>query len=66
MLTYLQKFIASLADDREVVFQDVLVLHRYDVAIRWRHRIRARLSCAEETRPWVLMGQRAIELALSP
>lgn len=43
-LTYLQKFITSLTEDREVIFQDVFGLHRGDVAIRWHQWIRARLS----------------------
>ena len=44
ILTYLQKFITGLAEDGEVVFQDVFGLHRGDAAIRWRQWIRARLS----------------------
>jgi hypothetical protein len=48
--SHLQKLIASLAEDGEAVFQDVLGLHRRNVAVRWRHWIRARLRCAEKTR----------------
>lgn len=53
LLTHLQEFIAGLTKDEESVFEDVLGLHRGDMAIRWRHWIRARLSCRRKPGMWV-------------
>ena len=65
VLTYLQKFVARLAKDKDVVFQDVFGLRRGDVAVRWCCRVRAGLSCARKPDVWGLAGSIAASLNLA-
>lgn len=65
VLTYLQKFVARLTEDKEAVFHDVCGLHRGDVAVRWCRRVRAGLSCARKPDVGGLAGSIAASLNLA-